>query len=216
MLVYLSASTTNIFFKKSCHNYLTLSLTPKYTFCHFMSLLFLCRHPQKEVFVMLWYSFGDIFWNFGYQNLPTHTQTRILRLFKQMQTGRIPSVILFALTHTLHFNLRRRYIKCATSTITCLAYCGADVFCLQKSTWHFQLMCFKSTYFWDCWSSRALLAPAAPALHSNAWQVHCWKSLRLVSIYNNSWWVAVGTHLPVSWDLILISHIGWEYGLRIN
>lgn len=73
MLVFLSASTTNIFFKKSHHNYLTLSLTPKYMFWHFTSLLFLCRHPQKEVFVMLWYSFGDIFWKFGYQNLPTHT-----------------------------------------------------------------------------------------------------------------------------------------------
>lgn len=122
----------------------------------------------------------------------THTQTL------QTNANRQNPFCHLVRADTQNFNLWRHYIKCATFTITCLVYCGADGFCLQKNTWHFQLMCFKSTYFWDCRSARALLAPAAPALHSNAWWVHCWRSLGLVSIYNNSWWVAVGIHLPVS------------------
>ncbi len=144
------------------------------------------------IFVKLWYSFGDIFWNCSYQNLRTH------RLCKQMQTGRIPPVILFAhhisiyggaTSSVLHSQLRALRIRPLTGFI-----CSTQ----EKNTWHFQLMCFKSTYFWDCRSGRALLAPVAPALHSDAWRVRCWRSLGLVSIYNSSWWVAEGTHLPVS------------------
>ncbi len=150
-------------------------------------VIFVSTAPEG-IFVKLWYSFGDIFWNSGYQNPRTHSSSNKC---KQAES------LLSSCSHATFQSTKAPHQVCyILNYVPCVFRRWR--FSFAARTWHFQLMCFKSTYFWGCRSGRALLAPAAPALHSDAWRVRCWRSLGLVSIYNSSWWVAVGTHLPVS------------------
>ncbi len=171
--------------------YYILSLTPKCTFCHFTRLLFLCQHPLEEFLSscdILSGTFSEI------AVIKTYAHTDSSNKCKQAESLLSScSHATFQSTEALHqVCYIHNYVPCV------FGRWRVSFAARRRRTRHFQLMCFKSTYFWDCRSGRALLAPVAPALHSDAWRVRCWRSLGLVSIYNSSWWVAVGTHLPVS------------------